>query len=123
MAGIEAEDSADAALGLRAQQAGACDVQLGGWNFGQKRGKVVVKDVGAGVGGRLYAAGAGVAGAEIAGGVIVERGGSDDLLGLALPGALGAVRRDQHPLAQKRVPAAVRGFEEERVEHKGSCKV
>jgi hypothetical protein len=56
----------------------------------------------------MHAAGAGVGGAEIAGGVVGEAGGGDGLGGFTLPRALGTLRRDEDPLAKERVVAAVR---------------
>jgi len=50
----------------------------------------------------------GVAGAEIALGIILKGGGLCRRLRLALPGALCAMGRDEHPLALKRIPSAVR---------------
>ena len=89
------------------------DVEFGCGDVGLEGGVIVFEDVGAGVGGCLCAAGARVAGAEIAGGIVGERRGDRGVFGLALPWALRAMRRDEHPLAAKRVVAAVRGVAEE----------
>jgi hypothetical protein len=56
----------------------------------------------------MDAAGAGVAGTEIASGVVSQAGSGNGLGGFALPGALGALRGDEYPLAKERVVAAVR---------------
>ncbi len=112
VAGVEAEDTAEAALGFSAQQAGVIDIQGGVEDIGFEGGEVVFEDVGAGVGGGVVAACAGVSGAEVAGGVVGDGWRCCGVFGLALPGALRAMRGDDDPLALERVPAAVRGFEE-----------
>ncbi len=117
VAGIEAEDAAEATLGFGAEEAGAVDVEGGGGDVGLEGGEVVLEDVGAGVRRGVMAAGAGVAGAEVAGGVVGQRRGLGGVFGLALPGALGAVRRDDDPLTLEGVPAAVRGFLKDVVDH------
>ena len=121
VAGIEAEDAAEAALGFGAEEAGVVDVESGCGNVGLERGEVVFEDVGAGVRRGVVAAGAGVAGAEIAGGVVGQRWRLRGVLGLALPGALGAMRRDDDPLALEGIPAAVRGLLKDVVDHARSC--
>jgi hypothetical protein len=84
--------------------AGCC----GGLLVREECGEVVVEGEDTGVGGVVDAAGAGVGGAEIAGGVVGEAGSADGLGGFALPGTLGALRRDENPLAEQRIVAAVR---------------
>ena len=61
-----------AGLGFGAEEAGFRDVKLGGGDVGLEGGEVVFEDEGAGVVRRDVAAGAGVAGAEVAGGVVAE---------------------------------------------------
>jgi hypothetical protein len=117
VAGGEAEDAAGAGFGFGAEEAGGFDVEGGGGDIGLEGGEVVFEDEGAGVVGGDVAAGAGVAGAEVAGGVVGEGGGYGGGFGLALPGALGAMRGDENPLAFERVPTAVGGLEEEGIEH------
>ena len=90
--------------------------------IGQERGKVVVKDVGAGIGRVVHAAGPRVARTEVAGGIVVRPLLDGVLFHLALPGALGAVGRDQDPLARQRVPTPVRVIGEGKLGHRApSC--
>ena len=96
MAGVEANDAADARFGLPAKEGALARVAT--WAVGQKSGEVVVKDKGAAVGGRLVAARALVAGAKIAFGVIGRALLGASLLNLPLPRSLCAVRRHEHPL-------------------------
>ena len=104
--GVKAEDAATAALGLGDEQRGF--IRWGrGRVVGQQRGKVVVEGEDGFVVGIVHAAGAGVGGAEITGRVVGEAGGGDGLAGFALPGTLGALRRDENPLAQQGIVAAV----------------
>ena len=105
--GMEAEDAAEAALGFGDQERGGMGLGVG-LDVGEERGEIVVEGEDAGVGGIVLAAGAGVAGAEVAVGVVGEVGSGDGLGGFALPGALGALRGDEDPLAEERIVAAVR---------------
>ena len=117
MAWIEAEDAADATLSLSAEEAGAVDVEMGVGDVLFERGEVVFEDVGCGVLRGLVATGAGVAGAEIAGWIVGQGLGLCCVLGLALPGALGAMGGDDDPLAFEWIPAAMGGFEKDLIDH------
>src|SRR5208282_2315898 len=75
------------------------------------------EDEGVGIIGVDLAVRARIAGAEIAVGIVAKRGGLRWPLDLPLPGALGALRRHQHPFAVERVEAAVRSLRERR--HRG----
>jgi hypothetical protein len=104
--GVEAEDSAEAALRFSDEEGGGVRVGVG-LDVGEERGEVVVEGEDAGVGGIMSAVGADVGGAQVALGVVGEAGSGGLLGGLALPGALGALRGDEDPLAEKRIVAAV----------------
>ena len=60
--------------------------------------------------GVVDAAGTLVAGAEITGGVVLEGSGGRGCFGLALPGAISALRADEDPFALERIVAAMRVF-------------
>jgi hypothetical protein len=104
---VEAEDSAESALGFGDQQWRWVWRLVRGLDVGEERGEVVVEGEDASVGGIVLAAGAGVAGTEIAVGVVGDAGCGYGLGGFTLPGALGALRRDEDPLAEEGVVAAV----------------
>jgi hypothetical protein len=115
---MEAEDAAEAALGLGSQQRRGIEFCVGGLDFGKQRGKVVVEGEDAGVGRVVDSAGTDVAGAEITGGIVGDAGDGGGLGGLALPGTLGALRGDEDPLAEEGIVAAVRD-EVERARRRG----
>ena len=106
MIGVEAEDAAEAALGLGDEERGWAREGVG-LDVGEQGGEVVVEREDAGVGGIVHAAGASVAGTEVAGGVIGGAGRGDRFGGFALPGALSALRGDEDPLAEEGIVAAV----------------
>jgi hypothetical protein len=107
--GVEAEDAAAAALRLGDEQRGGVrGCGLHGLLVGEQGGEVVVEGEDAGVRRIVDAAGAGVGGAEIAGGIVVEAGRGGGCSGLALPGTLRALGGDENPLAEERVVAAMR---------------
>ena len=106
----EAQDAADAAVGLGDKQAILPVLQP--LNFGQQRGKIVVERVSCGVGRRLLAASALVPRAQIAVGIVSNRRRRRKLLDFSLPGAPGALWRDKDPLPQQRVEAFVRSGKE-----------
>ncbi len=89
---------------------------------GQQRGVVVVEHEGRGVVRVAHAAGALVAGAEVARRVVGRALLGGRMLDLALPGALRAVRRDQHPLAGERVEPAVRRREAGGIVHQSPLR-
>ena len=107
VAGREADDPAQATLGFGDQEG------VGGRRrvdrVGQQRGEVVVEDVGGGVPGRADTAGARVARAQVAVGVVGGSIGDRGRLLLPLPRPGGAVRGNQHPLAGELVETPVRG--------------
>src|SRR5207245_2334800 len=107
----------DAGLGLRDQQA----VTVVGVERrpGLERGEIVVEDEGRSIVGIAYAAGAWIARAKIAGGVVLRLSGNGLFFHLTLPGPLRAVRRHQHPFARERIEAAVGILRP--VEHAPSC--
>jgi hypothetical protein len=101
--GVEAEDATEAAFGLGAEERIGGDP---GGRVGKERGEIVIEDEGAGVGGIAGGVSARVAGAEVAVGVVV--GGGRLWRGdFALPGAVGAVGRDDDPFAAEGIEAAV----------------
>jgi hypothetical protein len=102
----EADDAADAGLGFGDEEAAGFDVLGGGVGF--ECGEIVIEHEGPGVLRIVLAAGAGVAGAEIAGGVVIGKLLRWSVFDLALPGTVGAVGRYQDPLASQRIVAAVR---------------
>jgi hypothetical protein len=108
---VEAEDAATAALGLgdeeRRWRGGGGRRGRLRKDVGQQRGEVVVEGEDGFVIGIVDAAGAGVGGTQVAGGVVGEAGRGDRLAGFALPGTLGALRGDEDPLAEERIVAAV----------------
>ena len=104
--GMETQHTAEAPFALRLEQGGPA-LGLGRRGVGQQRRVVVVEDVDVVVDRGLRAAGPFVAGAEVAGRVVVNIGEAGGGIDLALPGALGAVRRDQDPLFAKGIVAAV----------------
>jgi hypothetical protein len=103
---VEAEDTAATAFGFGDEERGFIGWGCGRF-VGEQRGEVVVEGEDGLVVGVVDAAGAGVGGAEVAGGIVVEAAGGGLFGGLALPGALGALRGDEDPLAEERVVAAV----------------
>jgi hypothetical protein len=105
--GVEAEDAAEAALGFGDEEWGWIGGVVG-LDLGKEGGEVVVESEDAGVGGIVDSARTGVAGAEIALGVVAEAGRGDGFGGFSLPGALSALRGDEDPLAEERIVAAVR---------------
>src|SRR5262249_36119654 len=96
---------AGAALALSAQQAAA--IERACRRVGQQGGVVVCEDECVRIVRVALAARARVAGAEIAAGVVGRALLRRALLDLPLARALGAVRRDQHPLTAQWVIAAV----------------
>ena len=114
----EAEHAAGARLVVRDEQ--PIDVHRRTPAAGGERGEVVLEDEGLGVLGVAVPADALVAGAEVAGRVVGRPPRDRGLLDLPLPRSLGAVRRDEHPLAAERVEAAVRPLGE-RVERGGDA--
>ncbi len=108
VAWAEADDTADARLRLGLQQLTLAHITAR--SIGEQGSKVVFKDKGAGVLWVLVPAGAFVAGAEIAARVVLGAVVGRNLFHLAEPGALGAVRRNQHPVAIERVAPPVRVF-------------
>jgi hypothetical protein len=104
---VETEDSAEAALGFGDEEWGGVGLAVR-LDVGEERGEVVVEGEDAGVGGIVNAAGTGVAGTEIAVGVVGDARSGDGFGGFALPRALGALGRDEDPLAEERIVAAVR---------------
>ncbi len=117
VAGIETEDTADATLGLRAQETRTFDIEMSVGHILFECGKVVLEDIGSGVLGRLVATGAGVAGAEVAGGIVGEGLRLCGVLGLALPGAQGAMGGHDDPLTPEGIPAAMWGLEKNLIDH------
>ncbi len=104
----KADDAADATLGTGNDQAGVVDLSVS--RTGEKGGIVVVENKRGGIGGIFGAASAGICGAKIAGRIVRDSGRHGGFGDLAEPGSLGTVRRDQHPFAEQRIPAAVRRF-------------
>ena len=106
MVGMEADDLAAAAFALGMQQGRSVGRRLG--RIGEQRGIVVVKNEYAFITRRDVPPGARVPRAEIAGGVIMNVGKARGRVDFALPWSLGAVRRDEDPLASEGIVAAVR---------------
>jgi hypothetical protein len=103
---MEAEDAAEAALGLGDEEGRG--VGLRGRRFvGEQGREVVVEGEDGFVVGIADATGAGVGGAEVAGGVVGDCGSGGGGGGFSLPGALGALGGDEDPLAEERVVATV----------------
>jgi len=76
---------------------------------GPQCGEIVLEDEGRGVVGIPHPAGSRVARAKITLRVVDRLAMGGGLLDLPLPGALGAVRRHQHPFAGERVKAPLGG--------------
>ena len=74
---------------------------------GLERGEIVIENERAGVGRIAHAAGARVARTQVAGGVVIGLCGAASFFHLPLPGALRAVRRNQHPFAGERIEPAM----------------
>jgi hypothetical protein len=104
---MEAEHSAAAALRLGDEQWGWARLRIG-LNVREQRGVIVVEGVDAGVVRVMASAHARVGGAEVAGGIVGQASGGGGGSGLALPGALCALRGYEDPLAEQWVVAAVR---------------
>ena len=100
-----ADHPADAGFRLGDDQPAAIDRVMADRRL--ERREVVVEDEGVRVVGIDGAVGAAVARAEIAWRVVRRRRGRRGPLRLACPGALVAMRRDQHPFAGERVEAAM----------------
>ena len=113
----EADHAANAGLGFGDQQPLLLEgIQR---SAGLESGKVVVEYESSGVCGVADAAGAGIARAKIAGGVVIGLRGGGLFFHLSLPRPLRAVRRDQHPFTREGVEAAVRILCP--IEHAPSC--
>lgn len=80
-----------------------------GLSVGQQSGEVVLENERLGVGGVGLAVSASVAGAKVAGRVVCWTVVLRLIFVLALPRTLGAVRRNQYPVAVEEVKAAMRG--------------
>src|SRR5438105_4879687 len=106
----KAQDAAQSAVGSGDEQTIFLVLQRLG--FGQERTKVVLEHIRFRVSRRLSAAGALVSRAQITAGVVSDRRSRRRLLYFSLPGALGALRRDQEPFAQERIEAFVGSGEE-----------
>src|ERR1700722_4011197 len=104
---MEAQNPANATLTLGAQQSLACFDRYRR-RIGHQRRVIVGEGEDARVWRILIASGPCVAGAKIAGGVIVLGCSGVGFAYLALPGTLGTVGRNQHPAAAERVEAAMR---------------
>jgi hypothetical protein len=104
--GREADDAADAGLAFGDEKAVAVETV---WrSVGLEGGEIVIENEGGSVVRIVNAAGAGIAGAEIAGWVVFRLRRSGDGLDLSEPGTGGAMGRNEHPFAGERVEAAVR---------------
>ena len=114
---VEAEHTAAAAFALGDEQRRGLG-EAGRGSIRQESGEVVIEDKDRFVVGILLAAGAGVSRAEIAGGIVVELGGRGWGRAFALPGTLGSLRRDKHPLVEQRIEPTVRS-EQQSVSRQG----
>ena len=106
MVGREADHAAGAARAHALEQRVGSGRRVG--RVGRQCGEVVLEYIAALVVGIAFAVDARVPGAQVAAGVVGRPRGAVDGLLLPLPGALGAVRRYQHPVAAERIVAAVR---------------
>jgi hypothetical protein len=94
--------------GLRAGHEQSRLVYFASVGLRKKRRVVVVKNESTRVLGIFGAAGSRVAGTQITSGIVSGPIGRCRLIDLAEPWSLAAMRRDQHPFARQRVPAAMR---------------
>ena len=104
---MEAEYAATSAFRLGHQQRRGVRLRLR-LKVAEQRGKVVVEGEDARVRGVAHSARARVTGAQIARRIVRHPRAGGLLARLALPRTVGALRRHQNPLAQKRIVAAVR---------------
>jgi len=104
---MEADHAAASALRLGNQQRRCIRLRLR-LKVAEQRGKVVVEGEDARVRRIARAARARVARAQIARRIVRDFGTGGRLARLTLPWPVGALRRHQNPLAQKRIVAAVR---------------
>src|ERR1700690_254043 len=94
--------------GLRAGHEQSRLVYFASVGLRKKRRVVVVKNESTRVIGIFGAAGSRVAGTQITSGIVSGPIGRCRLIDLAEPWSLAAMRRDQHPFARQRIPAAMR---------------
>ena len=109
VAGREAQDPADAGFALGDEEAVLDPLSR---SVAAQRGEIVVEHEGVRVVGVLSAVRSHIAGAEVAGRVVGGQPGRGNRLAPALPRALHAMRRNQHPFAGQRVEPAMRGVRE-----------
>ena len=102
----ETDYAADSRLGLRLEEAVILKRPVR--RIGTQCGKVVVEDEGVRVGRIDLPAGAFVAGAEIAGRVVLWQGLEGRGFRLALPRASHSMGRDKYPLSGEQIAAPVR---------------
>src|SRR5205814_7682956 len=74
----------------------------------KESGEIVIKDKYIFVGRIRFAGGPFVAGAHVACGIVTNGARSGDRFDRALPGTLGAMRRDQNPFASERIESPMR---------------
>ena len=79
----------------------------GGRRIGQQGGKIVGKNKGVFVLRIAHTSRPFVAGAQVAGGVVLRTGFEGGFFNLPLPGPFGAMRRNQYPLAGEWIVSAV----------------
>ena len=103
--GAEADDAADSCFGLRLKE--AVGLKRPVRCVGAQCGEIVLEDKGVGVVRIDQSAGPFVAGAEIAGRVVLWQGKGWRRFRLALPGSFHAMGRDKYPLSGKQIAAAV----------------
>jgi len=86
---------------------GAWHLRLDTWHFREQGVEIVVEGKGACVIRVYNATGALVAGAQVTGRVILQQIDGRGLFDLSLPGAFGAMGRDQYPFAGEWIKSAV----------------